>query len=81
MRSYPVRACALLLLSPTRTTRHSGAAATFWPHPEIDWKIVTLSRASDPDRAPKFRRVLEQLGATGEMADLDDEPGQVAVIN
>ncbi len=46
-------------------------------HPEIDWRIVTLSRASDPDRAPKFRRVLEQLGATGQMADLDDEPGQV----
>ena len=46
-------------------------------HPEFDWRIVTLCRASDPDRAPKFRRVLEQLGAVGEMADLDDEPGQV----
>ena len=46
-------------------------------HPEIDWRIVTLSRASDPDRAPKFRRVLEQLEATGEMADLGDEPAQV----
>jgi hypothetical protein len=37
---------------------------------------VTLCRASDPDRAPKFRRVLQQLGAVGEMADLDDEPDQ-----
>ena len=46
-------------------------------HPEFDWRIVTLCRASDPDRAPKFRRVLEQLGAVGEMADLDDEPDQV----
>jgi LmbE family N-acetylglucosaminyl deacetylase len=46
-------------------------------HPEFDWRIVTLCRASDPDRAPKFRRVLEQLGAVGEMADLDDEPGQL----
>jgi LmbE family N-acetylglucosaminyl deacetylase len=46
-------------------------------HPEIDWRIVTLCRASDPDRAPKFRQVLDQLGAVGEMADLDDEPGQV----
>ena len=46
-------------------------------HPEFHWRIVTLCRASDPDRAPKFRRVLEQLGAVGEMADLDDEPGQV----
>jgi len=46
-------------------------------HPEFDWRIVTLCRASDPDRAPKFRRVLEELGAVGEMADLDDEPDQV----
>ena len=46
-------------------------------HPEIDWQIVTLCRASDPDRAPKFRRALEQLGAVGEMADLDDEADQV----
>jgi len=46
-------------------------------HPEYDWRVVTLCRASDPDRAPKFRRVLEQLGALGEMADLDDGPDQV----
>lgn len=46
-------------------------------HPEIDWRIVTLCRASDSDRAPKFRLVLEQLGAMGEMADLDDEPDQM----
>jgi LmbE family N-acetylglucosaminyl deacetylase len=46
-------------------------------HPEFEWRIVTLCRASDPNRAPKFRRVLEKLGAEGEMADLDDEPDQV----
>jgi len=46
-------------------------------HPEYDWRVVTLCRASDPDRAPKFRRVLEQLGAVGELADLDDGPDQV----
>ncbi len=46
-------------------------------HPEFDWRVVTLCRASDPDRAPKFRKVLEQLGAVGEMADLDDGPDQV----
>ena len=46
-------------------------------HPEYDWRVVTLCRASDPDRAPKFRRVLGQLGAVGEMADLDDGPDQV----
>lgn len=46
-------------------------------HPEFHWRVVTLCRASDPDRAPKFRQVLQQLGAEGEMADLDDEPAQV----
>lgn len=45
-------------------------------HPEFLWRIVTLCRALDPDRAPRFRRVLQRLGAGGEMADLDDGPDQ-----
>jgi LmbE family N-acetylglucosaminyl deacetylase len=48
-------------------------------HPEFLWRVVTLCRASDPDRAPKFRRVLQQLGAEGEMADLDDGPDQASL--
>lgn len=45
-------------------------------HPEFLWRIVTLCRAKDPDRAPKFHQVLQRLGAEGEMADLDDGPDQ-----
>jgi LmbE family N-acetylglucosaminyl deacetylase len=45
-------------------------------HPEYHWRILTLCRASDPDRAPKFRRVLKTLGAEGEMGDFDDGPEQ-----
>lgn len=45
-------------------------------HPAWHWWIVTLCRASDPDRAPKFRHVLDSLGADGGMADLDDGPEQ-----
>lgn len=45
-------------------------------HPEFLWRIVTLCRAADADRAPKFQRVLQRLGAEGEMADLDDGPDQ-----
>ena len=45
-------------------------------HPEFQWRIATLCRAADTDRAPKFRRVLLALGAEGEMADLDDGPDQ-----
>ena len=45
-------------------------------HPEFHWQIVTLCRAEDTDRAPKFHQVLQVLRAEGEMADLDDGPGQ-----
>jgi len=45
-------------------------------HPEWQCCIWTLCRASDPDRAPKYRQALERLGATGAMADLDDSPAQ-----
>lgn len=46
-------------------------------HPEWSPVIVSLCRGSDPDRAPKFRRALERLGATGHMGDLDDGPDQM----
>ena len=46
-------------------------------HPKWNWYIVTLCRASDPDRAPKFHRVLSHLNATGDMADLDDRSDQL----
>jgi LmbE family N-acetylglucosaminyl deacetylase len=48
-------------------------------HPEFHWRIVTLCRAGDSDRAPKFCQVLRQLGAEGEMADLDDGPDQITL--
>lgn len=38
--------------------------------------VVSACRGSDPDRAPKFARVLESLQARGNMADLDDGPEQ-----
>ncbi len=44
--------------------------------PDWDWTLVTLCRGADPDRAPRFRRVLERLGARGAMGDLDDGPDQ-----
>ena len=37
---------------------------------------MTLCRAGDPDRAPRFFRALRDLGAAGRMADLDDGPEQ-----
>jgi len=46
-------------------------------HPEWSPFIVTLCRGKDPDRAPKFQRALERLGAKGAMGDLDDGPDQM----
>jgi LmbE family N-acetylglucosaminyl deacetylase len=45
-------------------------------HPGWRCRIMALCRASDADRAPKFRAVLARLGAEGEIADLDDGPEQ-----
>lgn len=45
-------------------------------HPEWTPFIVTLCRGQDPDRAPRFHRALERLGARGAMGMLDDGPGQ-----
>ncbi len=41
---------------------------------QTSWRclIVTLCRASDPDRAPRFFRAVKALGAAGKMGDLED---------
>jgi LmbE family N-acetylglucosaminyl deacetylase len=52
------------------------AGGTILRHSHWHWTIVTLCRAGDPDRAPRFRRALQALGATGHMGDLDDGPSQ-----
>src|SRR5680860_1331096 len=52
------------------------AGGTVLNHPSWNWFILSLCRGSDPDRAPKFHKVLEILGAEGIMGDLDDGPEQ-----
>lgn len=42
-------------------------------NPQASWTIVCLCRASDPDRAPKFAKVVKALGARGIILDLEDE--------
>ena len=41
--------------------------------PELNWSIFSLCRASDVDRAPKFRNVCSIYGAISIIADLEDE--------
>lgn len=46
-------------------------------HPDWRWTVIALCRGSDRERAPKFRRVLRELGAQGAIGDLDDSPSQL----
>jgi LmbE family N-acetylglucosaminyl deacetylase len=39
----------------------------------LRWTVFSLCRASDRDRAPKFRRVCRLLGAQAIISDLEDE--------
>ena len=52
------------------------AGGTILSRPDSNWFVAALSRAKDADRAPKFFRVLDDIGGTGAMADLDDGPDQ-----
>ena len=42
-------------------------------HPEINWTILALCRASDPDRKPKFLKACNRLKAKPIITDLNDE--------
>jgi LmbE family N-acetylglucosaminyl deacetylase len=50
---------------------------------QLSWRcfIITLCRASDRDRAPKFFQAIGRLGAEGKMGDLDDGPEQVPLTD
>ena len=42
-------------------------------HPRMNWTIFSLCRASDPDRAPRFKRVCKYYGAKAIITDLEDD--------
>ena len=45
-------------------------------HPATKWTIISLCRGTDPNRATRFRRILECLNTKGEVSDLDDDSEQ-----
>jgi LmbE family N-acetylglucosaminyl deacetylase len=66
--------CAVIVAHPDDETLWAGGLILM--HPEVQWTIISICRKSDPDRAPKFFKALEQLNATGKMGDIDDGPEQ-----
>jgi len=57
------------------------AGGTIIARPQWTWHIIALCRRSDLDRAPRFARALEELGASGAMGDLDDGPDQCPLLD
>ena len=74
MNTDEIRTVAVVVAHPDDETLWAGGLLLL--HPEWEVVIATLCRGSDPDRAPKFQRVAERLGAVGRKADLEDGPEQ-----
>jgi len=68
------KAVAVIVAHPDDETLWAGG--TILSHPSWNWHIVTLCRAGDGDRAPRFFQAQQVLGTTGKMGDLDDGPEQ-----
>lgn len=69
-----IKTVAVIVAHPDDETLWCGG--TILSHPSWSVFVMTLCRASDTNRAPKFFEALEVLRAQGKMADLDDDPGQ-----
>ncbi len=65
---------AVIVAHPDDETLWAGG--TILNHPEHDWFIVCLCRASDFDRSKRFYNVLKKLHVAGIMGDIDDGPEQ-----
>jgi len=69
------KSAVLIVAHPDDETLWAGG--TVLSQPTWDWFIITLCRSSDGDRAPRFYKAIQALGARGIMGDLDDGPDQI----
>jgi len=70
---------AVIVAHPDDETLWAGGLIL--EHRDWEWTIVSLCRQSDPDRAPRFQRVIEHYGARGGIRDMDDEPDQTPLVD
>lgn len=79
MESQNIHKSAIVIVAhPDDETLWAGG--TILGRPSWDWFILSLCRKSDPDRAPRFLRALQALGAEGKMMDLNDGPEQIPLV-
>lgn len=64
------KSVAVIVAHPDDETLWAGGTILF--HPQWNWTIISLCRAGDTDRAPKFFKALQLYGAQGVMGDMDD---------
>ncbi|HWW42482.1 PIG-L deacetylase family protein [Pedobacter sp.] len=69
-----IKKVALIVAHPDDETLWAGGLIL--SHPEWDWFVACLSRKYDEDRAPKFYKVMDALGVSGIMGDMEDGPEQ-----
>jgi LmbE family N-acetylglucosaminyl deacetylase len=68
------KSVAVIVAHPDDETLWAGG--TILCHPSWSFYIISLCRASDTNRAPKFMQALQVFKAEGIMGDLDDGPDQ-----
>lgn len=71
---WPYRSALIIVAHPDDEVLWAGG--TIFMHPETRWTVIALCRRNDPDRAPKFKKAMNIMGASGALGDLDDGPEQ-----
>ena len=73
-----LKKAALIVAHPDDETLWAGE--TILSHPSWDWFIVSLSRGGETDHAQNFLQALQQLGAKGEIPNLET-PDEQSPLN